>query len=150
MKVRRMEAYSLPLNNGWLDSNSAKIQPMDQTSTRDEMRKGQKKELSKHYELAVSYSLKRMSIYVRTFMNYTHRNPNIISGALYLEIVNQHGRCKDAKMTTYHRVATYSVRCEAFSKPLLSPKSHILSSQSALTTDNNICKAHFTGGFEIT
>jgi hypothetical protein len=50
-------------------------------------------------------------------------------------------------MASYHRVATYSVRCEAFSKPRLSPKSHILSSQSALTTESNICKARLKDDF---
>jgi hypothetical protein len=65
MKVKRMEAYSLPLNNGWLDSNSAKIQPMDQTSTRDEMRKGQKKGIIEALRTGSIIFLKRMSIYVR-------------------------------------------------------------------------------------
>ena len=118
---RAQGTYSLPLNSGAPIRSSAIMQPIDQTSTiQASVRSLCKKCLP--YSLAVLYFLQasvRNSNDGSTFKK-SHLYASIISGA------------------RYHRVATYSVKCEAFSsgmasKPLLRPKSQILSSQSAFT-----------------
>lgn len=74
------------------------------------------------YSLAVLYFLRA---WVRNSGDCSHPQKS----HLYASIISG---------ARYHRVATYSVKCEAFSsgvssKPLLRPKSQILSSQSAFT-----------------
>lgn len=114
-------AYSLPLNKGAPINNSARMHPIDHTSTVEYERHA----LVKRRRTDLLYCIFcDRSIGQRTTtelkLGCVYRYASMISGALY------------------HRVATYSVKWVTFSsgsasKPLAKPKSHILSSQSAFT-----------------
>ena len=115
------KTYSLPLNSGLPMSSSAMIHPIDHTSTVRSLAKFRRKTTGILTSCIIcSLNVDEHAPDIRV-TNKSYLYTSMISGA------------------RYHRVATYSVMIVGFSsgaelKPLLSPKSQIFSSQSALTS----------------